>query len=212
MDYKLYIDNKNARIVIEPNLIFRGFVYPSQKMDLTLSAEMRFKTSVLNVPIASVHDVYAGKMCAALDRQHPRDLFDIKLLFEKEGITTELKQAFLIYLASNNRPMYELLDPNRLDQQHVYQDEFLGMTDREISYEALIETREILIKTIHELLIVEDKEFLFSIKRGKPDWTKVKHLTHIDQLPGIRWKLLNISRMTQEKHHAALNKLEKVLA
>lgn len=206
---KLYVLNQEVQIVIEPNLILRGLVYPSQKMNLAPSAEARFKVSVSDVPIASINDVYAGKICAALDRQHPRDLFDVKLLLE-EGITQDIKKAFLIYLASNSRPMYELLEPHRLDQRQAFQDEFIGMTNIEVTYESLEEAREALIVAIKQALNEEDKEFLLSVKRGKPNWDKIG-LPHIEQMPGIKWKLLNISRMDKEKHRGALEKLEKVL-
>ncbi|MFB3079791.1 MAG: nucleotidyl transferase AbiEii/AbiGii toxin family protein, partial [Lysobacterales bacterium] len=60
-----------------------------------------------------VADLYGGKLCAALDRQHPRDIFDVKILMENEGITDEIRTAFVVYLASHDRPMSELLDPNK---------------------------------------------------------------------------------------------------
>jgi len=207
---KLNILKQETRIIIEPNLILRGSVYPSQKMNVVPAVEKRFKVFVSDVLIASISDVYAGKICAALDRQHPRDLFDVKLLLE-EGITTEIKKAFLVYLASNSRPMSELLDPYLLDQRKVYQEEFIGMSNSMVSYETLLEAREALIVTIHKALNDQDKEFLLSIKRGMPNWDKID-LPHIAQLPGIKWKLLNISRMDPIKHRLALEKLEKVLA
>lgn len=206
---KLYIANLKAQIVIEPNLIMRGLVYPGQKMNLAPSVEQQFKAFVSDVPIASINDVYAGKICAALDRQHPRDLFDVKLLLE-DGITEEMKKAFLVYLASNSRPMYELLNPNRIDQRKTYQDEFIGMTKMEVSYEELLSARENLIQSIHKILNDEDKDFLFSLKKGTPNWDKIG-LLGIEQLPGIKWKLLNISRMDRAKHRIALEKLEATL-
>lgn len=206
---KLYVLNEDAQIVIEPNLILRGLVYPIQKMNVASAVEIQFKVFVSDVPIASVNDVYAGKICAALDRQHPRDLFDVKLLLE-DGITTEIKKAFLVYLVSNNRPMHELLKPHRLDRRQAFEDEFIGMTNIDISYEALEETREALIIAVNQTLNKEDKEFLLSVKNGKPNWEKLG-LPHVEHFPGIKWKLLNISRMEKEKHRIAIEKLERVL-
>jgi predicted nucleotidyltransferase component of viral defense system len=31
----------------------------------------------LEIPVVSLEEVYGGKLVAALDRQHPRDLFDV---------------------------------------------------------------------------------------------------------------------------------------
>ena len=55
--------------------------------------------------VVNPNDSFAGKLCAALDRQHPRDLFDVKLLLENEGIGDDLLQVFIVYLISGNRPI-----------------------------------------------------------------------------------------------------------
>ena len=60
-------------------------------------------------------EIYGGKICAALDRQHPRDLFDIKLLLDDEGLTDAIRKSFIVHLVSHDRPMAELLDPNFAD-------------------------------------------------------------------------------------------------
>ena len=70
--------------------------------------------------VVALPDLYAGKIAAALDRQHPRDLFDILYLYENEGITDDLFKAFLVYLVSHNRPAHELLDPHLLDLESIY--------------------------------------------------------------------------------------------
>ncbi len=64
------------------------------------------------------------EICAALDRQHPRDLFDVKLLLDNEGITDKIRTAFIVYLISHNRPMNELLNPTFQDISHQYTSEF----------------------------------------------------------------------------------------
>lgn len=206
---RLMVEGERVGIKIEQNIVLRGTVYPPLRMDLSKAVVSHYGLSAYKVSIASKADLYGGKLCAALDRQHPRDLFDVKLLLE-EGITDEIKKAFLIYLASHNRPMHELLMPHRLDQYQAYQDEFIGMANLEVSYESLIEAREALIVAIHQVLNKEDKEFLLSIKRGSPDWDKIS-LPQVEQLPGIQWKLLNIRKMDKDKRRAALEKLEQVL-
>ena len=198
-----------VQIKIEPNLVLRGTVYPPLKMDLSKSVERRYGLSVLNMPIAAIADLYGGKICAALDRQHPRDLFDVKQLL-KTGITEEIKKAFLVYLASHNRPMHELLQPNRLDLKDLYQQEFVGMTTTNTSLPSLIKVREQLINTLLTSLTKHDKEFLLGIKQGVVH-SAALGLPGIEQLPGIRWKLLNLAKMHQEARLQALAKLAKVL-
>ncbi len=148
--------------------------------------------------IASKADLYGGKICAALDRQHPRDLFDVKRILD-EGLSEEIKKAFLVYLASHNRPMHELLKPNRLVLTHVYKEEFLGMSIQEMSYESLIAAREDLIRTLNKSLTQEDKDFLLGIKKGEVKSEKIG-LSGIEKLPGIQWKIFNISKMNKIAH------------
>ena len=198
-----------VQIKIEPNLVLRGTVYPPLKRDLSKSVERRYGLSVLNMPTAAIPDLYGGKICAALDRQHPRDLFDVKQLL-KTGITEEIKKAFLVYLASHNRPMHELLQPNRLDLRELYQQEFVGMTTTNTTLQALVKVREQLINTLLTSLTSHDKKFLLGIKQGVVH-SEALGLPGIEQLPGIRWKLLNIAKMDKEARLQALAKLAKVL-
>jgi Domain of unknown function (DUF1814). len=155
-------------------------------------------------------DIYAGKLCAALDRQHPRDLFDVHFLLENEGITPALKDTFIVYLISSNRPMAELLAPNRHDIKAVYAAEFVGMTNEHVPLEQLLDTRERMIATLHALLTDRDREFLLSLKRGSPDWSLCA-LPDAANLPAVRWKLHNLSNMKPAQHRQALSKLTEVL-
>ncbi len=207
---KLIVTRLKTSIYIEVNFIVRGHVLPVVKLDLATKVQDLYGVAILDQPILAIAELYGSKICAALDRQHPRDLFDIKLLLEDLGFTLEIKQAFLIYLLSSNRPMNELLNPNLIDQRQAYTEEFLGMTDREVTYENLLDTREQLITEIHQKLTAADKEFLLSIKRGVPDWTKFA-FPEVELLPSVQWKLQNIARMDKAKHADMLKKLEKVL-
>ncbi len=168
-----------------------------------------YRVEVLDIPILDKAEIYAGKICAALDRQHPRDLFDIKFILE-EGISERTKVAFLIYLISNNRPMFELLNPNRLDQSRAYEDEFVGMSDFNISYADMVDIREQLIIKLNKLLTEADKKFLLSVKTGVPNWEHI-NIEHVKNLPSIRWKLMNLAKMEKQKAAEYLAKLETVL-
>ncbi len=48
--------------------------------------------------VVSFGDLFGGKLHAAVDRQHPRALYYIKLLYECKGFTEDLFQNFLIYM------------------------------------------------------------------------------------------------------------------
>jgi len=141
--------------------------------------------------------------CAALDRQHPRDLFDIKLLLENEGLTDDIRRTFLVYLISHNRQMAELLSPNRKDIRAIFETEFQSMTTEPVTVEELEQTRERLIGQIHADLTSEEKGFLVSFKSKAPDWALLG-FTDIDKLPAVRWKMMNLDKMPADRHEAAL--------
>ncbi|MDQ2994191.1 MAG: nucleotidyl transferase AbiEii/AbiGii toxin family protein, partial [Pseudomonadota bacterium] len=154
---------------------------------------------------------YAGKFCAALDRQHPRDLFDVMLFFETHTITEALKKAFLVYLICGNRPISEIIHPNLIDQRVLYAEQFQGMVENGPSYEELDFARTKLIQAIDQCLNDDDRSFLLSVKKGEPDWGLLG-IPNVERLPGVIWKLMNIQRMTPERRHLALQVLESKLA
>src|ERR1035437_8056388 len=205
----LHIENDNASIKIEANTVLRGSVFPVVKRSLSSKAEELFELSA-EVNTLSLEDLFGGKICAALDRQHPRDLFDIKLLLENEGFTEGIRKAFIVYLISPDRPIVELLDPKLLDMEKTFETEFKGMTREEVTVSDLIRARENLIGLIKTSLTEGEKKFLLSFKRIQPEWDLVG-IKGIQELPAVQWKLHNLSRMQSEKHNKAYRKLEKYL-
>jgi predicted nucleotidyltransferase component of viral defense system len=206
---KLFVRDPGAQIKIEPNLNLRGTVFGVEERTLRAAAEQLFERSV-SITTVSLADLYGGKICAALDRQHPRDLFDIKLLLENEGITNDIRRAFIVYLASHDRPMSELIDPTRLDVRRAFDDHFVGMTTGSIAYQDLDEARERLIVTLLASLTDAERRFLVSLKEGKPNWALLA-IPGADALPGVRWKLQNIAKMDPDKHRIALDALRSKL-
>ena len=207
---KLLVSTDDAIVKIEPNLILRGSVHKSKYRDLCLAAQEHFETFV-SVQTLSIADLYGGKLCAALDRQHPRDLFDVKLLLDDTGITPEIRRSFVVYLAGHNRPMSELLAPKLHDIGDLYMDQLVGMTRKEVPLEDLRQLQRNLANILVHALDDDEKEFLVSVKRGKPDWGRIE-IEHLDRFPAIQWKLINIRKMGSSKQKAALEKLIKVLS
>ena len=205
----LIINNDNTIVKIEPNLIIRGSVFPPQKLSLTTKAKEIFQKNV-QVQTLSNADLFAGKICAALDRQHPRDLFDITILLENEGITESIRKAFIVYLLSHPRPIVELLNPNKIDISKMYETEFWGMTDEEITLQTLLDSRDELIKSINLSLSKKEKQFIISFKNKKPEWDLLG-LKNIENFPAIRWKQYNLAKIQEQKHKIALDKLRDFL-
>jgi len=152
---RLTVAQAGNRVKIELSPVLRGSVFPPELREFSPRARESFGD--LDVQLLSLPDLYAGKICAALDRQHPRDLFDVKLLRENEGLTTDLVKTFVVYLISHNRTMGELLRPTRKEIGDLYQKEFLRMTEEEVTLGALLEARERLVVSLNKALIDQSR-------------------------------------------------------
>lgn len=199
----------SAAIKVEINHVLRGVVHDCQMLDLCQSAQDTFE-SFVSAQCLSQNDLYAGKMCAALDRQHPRDLFDIKLFFDQNTFDDSLRKSFIIYLISNNRPISELINPNRLDMKNLYEHEFMGMSLTQVSYEELEDERERLIEQLDNDLTDNERKFLITFKSGEPEWDLLG-IQEAAHFPAIKWKLQNINKMTPQKHRLAIDELKRKL-
>ena len=206
---RLTVMTSEASIKIEPNLVFRGSVYPRELRPVCKAAQRAFE-AFARVPCLAAADLYGGKLCAALDRQHSRDLFDVKLLLEGTGITPGIRRAFVVYLASHNRPMNELLRPNLLDISETFETQFVGMTEEHVALAELVEIQRRLPKELVSLLDEDERGFLLSLKRGEPNWTRLG-LDHLEQLPALQWKLQNIRKMDPVKQRKMLERLQRIL-
>ena len=206
---RLVVSTSDAVIKIEPNLVFRGSVYPPEERNLSPAAQNHFEAFV-RVQSLSAADLYGSKLCAALDRQHPRDLFDVKLLLDNEGITQEIRKAFVVYLAGCNRPMNELLSPRIKDIKDVYEEQFVELSQIDVTLDELCEIQRGLAEVLVRTLDNDERTFLLSMKRGTPEWNRLE-IEHLEQLPALQWKLLNIRKMSPDKHREALEKLTCVL-
>ncbi|HEC44251.1 MAG TPA: nucleotidyl transferase AbiEii/AbiGii toxin family protein [Bacteroides sp.] len=211
-DVKLNCQGQGAQIKIEVNTITRGNVFPTELMQVVDSVQDEFdKFAAINV--VSMAELYGGKICAAIDRQHPRDVFDVMLLLENEGFTNEIWEGFKIGLISHYKPISELLSPILKDQRSAFDNQFAGMTTVEFSYEDYVATRALLIKTIGESLTDEDKRFFLSFESGEPDW-ELFPIPVLKHLPAIQWKLININKLQEgnpAKHKQMIENLKGVL-
>ncbi|WP_010489181.1 nucleotidyl transferase AbiEii/AbiGii toxin family protein [Pseudomonas sp. S9] len=206
---RLLVERGGVQIKIELSPVLRGTVFKPEVVAVSEAVEDEF--GFAEMAVVSFADLYAGKICAALDRQHPRDLFDVKQLLDTEGLTADLRKALLVYIISHPRPIAELLRPNLKDITDVYEGEFRNMADQDIPQADLEATREQLISLINTSLTPQERAFLLSFKSRTPDWTLLG-LSNVDQLPAVRWKLQNLARMTPEKHTAAYLRLKETLA
>lgn len=138
--------------------------------------------------------MYGGKLVAAMDRQHPRDLFDVLQLFAHEGITAGIRRAFVVYLASHNRPVHEVLFRSLRDIRQEFEHNFAGMTAEPVELDALLAGRERMMCELQQGLNADERRFLLSLVAAEPEWPLLG-VPHLDQLSGLRWKLQNLERL-----------------
>jgi predicted nucleotidyltransferase component of viral defense system len=208
-DVKLNCQTPSAHIKIEVNTTIRGILFPVRMMQVTQSVQNEFKKFAA-INLLSHAELFGGKICAALDRQHPRDLFDVHLLLKNEGFTNEVKLGLIIFMLSHARPIHELLSPHFLDQHSAFENQFAGMTAASFSYEFFEEVRMQLLEEVRKSLTDDDRKFLLSFKKGEPIW-ELLPLVNLKNLPAVQWKLINIQnlkRTNPDKHLAMERALE----
>ncbi|KAG0087264.1 hypothetical protein BGZ92_007474 [Podila epicladia] len=190
---KLMVQRGRTQVKIEVNCVMRGTVQPVRHASLTPIARDLLLADLV-IPVVSLEDVYGGKLVAALDRQHPRDLFDVMQLFAHEGITPGIRRAFIVYLISHNRPIHEVLFASPRDIQYDYEHSFVGMTVEPVSLNTLLAARERLMHELQHGLDDNERQFLLSMLVGEPEWSRLG-IAHLEHMPGVRWKLHNLAQL-----------------
>lgn len=207
---KLRIINSGVEIKVEVNQTNRGTIEGPTKRMLCQKAQEEFNVFCA-VHVVQKGQLFGGKICAALDRQHPRDLFDVKYLSENEGFTEDVKKGFLLSALSSNRPIHELLQPNLQDQKSAFENQFSGMTAEPFTYDHFEATRTDLIAHIANSWTELDKQFLIGFSKLEPDWG----IYDFERFPSIQWKIRNLTKLKEtnpNKHNEQVAHLEKVLA
>lgn len=209
-DTRILVSDGQAQVKIETSPVTRGAVYPPRLMVPSEAVTDRFGFVEMNV--LAFEDLFGGKLHAALDRQHPRDLFDVKLLYENEGLTDDLFRVFMVYVASSGRPMHELLAPSTPLREDLYTAEFLGMTREAVPADALVGTRRRLHADVKSRLKGNIANFLLSLHDAEPDFGLIG-LPDAVGLPAVRWKLINLEKLKRanpEKHMAQRDALKSL--
>lgn len=129
-----------------------------------------------------------------MDRQHPRDMFDVWKMLERLGWQSSFVDCFVAYLAGHNRPVHEVLFPKRLPLEPAFTNEFSGLTSGVVALTVLQETQERVISQLPRVLTSRHREFLLSLVRAEPDWSLMPFV-HLQHLPALQWKLLNLRNL-----------------
>ena len=207
-DTRVLVRRGGVEVKVETSPVTRGVVNDPEILPVSEAVEDRF--GFAEIQVVAFEDLFAGKLHAALDRQHPRDLYDVKLLYENEGFTDALFRTFLIYVASSGRPPHELLSPNLIELDQPYAREFEGMTSVPVPLEDLIETRAQLIDDVLAKLDERAKSFLLGLHDCDPDFDAIGH-PDAAKLPAVRWKLINLEKLKSQNAPKHAEQREELL-
>lgn len=209
-ELRIIVTAPDATIKIEVSPVARGTLHPPVRMAIRETVEDKF--GYVEIPVVSLPDLYGGKLCAAMDRQHPRDLFDVRMLLNEEGISREIFVGFLTYALGHPRPIHEVMSPHWQPLEDKFKAEFTGMTFAPITLDDLIAVRPAMISALQSHFTETDRAFLLSFKQGNPDW-RLFDYPEASALPAIRWKMQNIAKLAQnpQKHAEQFSELEKVV-
>lgn len=187
----IVISDGFVRVKVEVNTVFRGSVYQPSLRDLCDTAARIFEVSV-PLTLLDTSEVYAGKFLAALDRQHPRDLFDLWRFRQNSSIDNRLMDAFVLYLCGHSRPPHEILDGRDRDLSSDYERGFLGMLEEPVpSLQELQTTRAWARVVVLESLNAAQRTFLgdfFGLREVDDEFVEVK----LAGLPALEWKRRNL--------------------
>jgi hypothetical protein len=184
-------------VTVEVNIVFRGTVLPIEQRALSPRTAEMFSAE-LQLPILAPDELYGSKLVAAMDRQHPRDLFDVGQMLKSDGLSDAVVECFVTYLAGHNRPTHEVLFGNDKDIAQEYRNHFVGMTAEPTSLDTLLNVRSQLRSELPQRLTDRQRQFLIGLARAEPDWSLLQ-CAHAADLPALRWKLSNLLTFRQRR-------------
>lgn len=194
-EVKLLVANDRSQVKVEINTVFRGTVLAAEPRSLVPSAQELFTTD-LRVPMLAVPELDGSKLVAAMDRQHPRDVFDVLHMLGRFGWQEPFVDCFVAYLAGHNRPIHEVLFPRIKPLEPFFTNDFAGMTRDDVSLDELRHVQAELVQELPRRLTRKHREFLLSLVGLEPDW-ELMSVSHLRALPAVKWKLLNLEKLRQ---------------
>ncbi len=205
---KLLCEWHGLQVKVEVNQTKRGII-GGEVLTLPLCGKAKevFRMSC-KAKIVPMTLLYGGKISAALSRQHPRDLFDVKYM---EMPLSEVREGLIFCLLGSDRPIHESVNPALIDQHEAMAKQFNGMTDIAFTYEEFEQTRRQLIQDVNAMLTEEDKRFLVSFEQGEPIWDGYE-FAYFKDYPSVQWKLMNLEKLRKqnpEKMKAEVEKLQR---
>lgn len=203
---KLLCEYRGKQVKVEVNQTKRGIV-GGELMHLPLCEKAQDEFQLYCIAdIVPVSLLYGGKIAAALSRQHPRDLFDVKYMTVP---LQDCREGLIFCLLGSDRPIHESFAPTLIDQREALANQFVGMTETSFTYEEFEETRSNLITDVNNLMTDEDRRFLVSFEYGKPEWDNYE-FSNFKEYPSVKWKLLNLQKLSEQNPEKLRNEAERL--
>lgn len=206
---KITCESQGCQVKIEVNQTKRGLVCgEATLLPLCEKAQSLFGMEV-DARIVSIPQLYGGKISAALSRQHPRDLFDVK---QMDIPLTDVKEGLIFCLLGSDRPIHESFAPNLIDQHEAMERQFSGMSEIPFGYNDFEATREKLVSDINSVMTEEDRRFLIGFEELDVDWENTPY-SSFREYPSVRWKMQNLQKLkasNPKKLKAEADKLRKI--
>lgn len=191
---KLLCEYQGRQVKVEVNQTKRGIV-GGDVLTLPLSDKAQNEFSLYcEAKIVPLTLLYGGKITAALSRQHPRDLFDVKYM---DLPLSDCREGLIFCLLGSDRPIHESLVPSLIDQHEAMANQFDGMTDIPFTYDEFEATRSKLIDDVKALMTEADREFLVSFESGQPQWDGYE-FEYFKNYPSVQWKFLNLQKLAKQ--------------
>lgn len=203
---KLLCEWRGKQVKVEVNQTKRGLV-GGEATTVPLSDKAQDEFGLYcEANIVPLTQLYGGKIAAALSRQHPRDLFDVKHM---DIPLADCREGLIFCLLGSDRPIHESFAPRLIDQREAMANQFDGMTDIPFTYEEFEETRTKLIADINGMMTDADKDFLISFELGKPAWGGYE-FAYMQNYPSVKWKLINLAKLAKQNPDKLSEKAAKL--
>lgn len=192
-EVKIVVSRDNVSVKIEVNYNFRGTLLPVIPLRIAEKAGELFATEV-TVPSLAREELYGGKIVAALDRQHPRDFFDVREMLQHRHLDDGIMDCCICYLSGHNRTVHDVLFSKDKSMTAMYEQQFEGMTSEPVSLADLEEVRQSLRNNLLEGLKDYHKQFLLSLVRLEPEWSLMP-FAHLQEMPALKFKMQNLANL-----------------
>lgn len=191
---------------IEVSPVMRGVLAAPLISRISAIAENSF--GFTEALLVSYNDLFAGKIVAALDRQHPRDLFDLMPLADVTSLETSLFEAVLVYMLCHNGSVARLLNPTMKSITHLYEHQFRGMTRTVTPIDDLVSTRHNMVSLIRGGLDQKYLDFFVSFFDCSPQWNLLE-CDHVSSLPAIRRRLQHLRSLSQNRRKELIEEIRR---